>query len=196
MSTYRLPISVEANGASFGIREKGDFRMVLDCFKALNDEELQHQEKIITSLMIFYEDFNSIEDVSACDCLEELVEFMMNFFNGGEESTGKTESHKLIDWDKDESLICSAINKVANKEIRSEEYIHWWTFLSYYMAIGECSLSFIVGIRSKIAKGKKLEKHEKEFKQENPQYFNRDMRSSAQKEADDYIKQLWGNNNG
>lgn len=189
---YSLPISVEVNQASFGIREKGDFRMVLDCFKALNDEELSQQEKIITALIIFYEDFNSVEDIGRCDCVEELVNFMMNFFNAGEESNGKAESHKLIDWDADETLICSAINKVANKEIRAEKYIHWWTFLGYYMAIGECSLSYIVGIRNKIVKGKKLEKYEKEFRQENPQYFNRDMRSASQKEADEYVKKLWG----
>ena len=189
---YTLPTSVEVNGASFGIRNKGDFRMVLDCFKALNDDTLSQQEKTICSLLIFYEDFNSISDVYGCNCLNELVNEMMLFFNGGESNTGRAESHKLIDWDKDANLICSAVNKVAGKEIRSEEYIHWWTFLSYYMAIGECSLSFIVSIRDKVAKGKKLEKHEKQFRQENPQYFNIDMRTSEQKEAEEYIKQLWG----
>lgn len=189
---YTLPTSVEVNGASFGIRNKGDFRMVLDCFNALNDDELDNDEKIITSLIIFYEDFNSISDVTKCKDIEYLAKEMMKFFNGGDDNLGKQDSYKLVDWETDSTLICSAINHVAGKEVRAEEYIHWWTFLSYYMAIGECSLSFIVSIRNKIAKGEKLEKHEKKFKQENPQYFNRDMRTKEQKEADDYVRKLWG----
>ncbi len=190
--SYSLPTTVDIDGALFDIRDKGDFRMVLDCFKALNDIELSEDERIIASLIIFYKDFNSIDDVYNCGCMKELCEKMMWFFNAGEsEDSTKTTSHTLIDWDRDETLICSAINGVANKEIRAEEYIHWWTFLGYYMAIGECPLSFIVSIRSKIARNEKLEKYEQQFRAENPQYFNIDMRSIKQKEADDYVQKLW-----
>lgn len=191
---YTLQTSVEINGASFGIRNKGDFRMVLDCFKALNDEELTNQERIYTSLIIFYEDFSGIDDiVKHRDIIEELETEMMTFFNGGEvELESNTQNHRVVDWEKDAPIICSAINNVANKEIRAEKYVHWWTFLGYYMAVGECLLSQIVSIRYKLAKGKKLEEYEKKFKRDNPQYFNNDMRSVEQKEADEYIKKLWG----
>ena len=88
-------------------------------------------------------------------------------------------------------MICSAINNVANKEIRFEPYIHWWTFMGYYMAIGECPLSTIVGIRSKIMHGKKLEKYEKEMMTNNPEYFSDDYRSLEDIEADMEIRKLW-----
>ena len=191
---YELQTSVDIDGASFEIRNKGDFRMVLDCFKVLNDTELSETEKIYTALIIFYEDFNSLDDVLKHGyIINELQENMFLFFNVAEEELpSNTKNYKVIDWDKDSNLICSAINNVANKEIRSLEYLHWWTFMSYYTAIGECLLSQVVSIRYKIARNEKLEKYEKKFKQDNPQYFNIDMRSNSQKEADEYIKKLWG----
>lgn len=191
---YELQTSIEINGASFGIRNKGDFRMVLDCFKALNDDELTGVERLYSALIIFYEDFNDIDDlISQEKILTDLQKQMFLFFDNGEENLpSNTDNHKVIDWEKDSNMICSAINNVANQEIRSLPYLHWWTFLGYYMSIGECLLSHVISIRYKIATDQKLEKHERKFKQENPQYFNIDMRTNEQKEADDYIKQLWG----
>lgn len=191
---YSLQTSVQIGQASFEIRNKGDFRMVLDCFEALNDEELTQTEQMYSALIIFYEDLNSIEDVMLHnDVLVELYKEMMKFFNNGEEQvTSNTGGYKLIDWQKDSNLIISAINNVAKTEVRALDYLHWWTFLGYYTAIGECTLSTIISIRYKIANGKKLEKHEKKFRDDNPEYFNIDMRSASQREAEDYVKQLWG----
>jgi len=191
---YSLQTSVEIGQASFDIRNKGDFRMVLDCFKAMNDKELSDKERFYAIMIMFYEDFNTIEDVSArADIWDELQKEMQRFFDGGEDDIqSNTGGHRLIDWDKDSNLICSAINNIAKQEIRSLDYLHWWTFLSYYTAIGECPLSNIVSIRYKIAHGKKLEKHEKQFRHDNPEYFNIDLRSIEQQKADDYIRELWG----
>ena len=190
---YSLPIAVELNGASFGIRDKGDFRMVLDCFSALNDEELTAQERVWASLIIFYEDFDDLEDLAKDDLdLVSLQQEMFKFFNGGEDSvTSNTEGHNLIDWDKDSNLICSAVNNVAHTEVRALDYLHWWTFMGYYMAVGECPLSHIIGIRHKIANSEKLEKYEQKFIQDNPDYFTMDYRTAEQKEIDEYVQNLW-----
>lgn len=191
---YNLQTSVEINGASFGIRDKGDFRMVLKCFKALNDPEIIGIEKLYTTLIIFYEDFEDLDDLLEHeDIIEDLLKQMFLFFDNGEDNLqSNTGSHRVLDWDKDSNLICSAVNNVAKQEIRSLKYLHWWTFLGYYMAIGECLLSHVISIRYKISTEQKLDKHEQKFRQENPQFFDIDMRSMEQKEADDYIKQLWG----
>lgn len=63
--------------------------------------------------------------------------------------------------------------------------------MGYFNAVGESALSTVVSIRSKIAKGKKLEKYEQEFRKENPQYFTWDMRTLKQKEEDELLNQLW-----
>jgi len=85
------------------------------------------------------------------------------------------------------------VNKVANTEIRLEPYIHWWTFMGYYTAIGNCSLSMIVEIRDKIARGKKLEKHEREFRNNNPQYFIWNNRTVEEEEAEKLVREIWNN---
>ena len=189
---YDIPISIQVDGNEYAIRNRGDYRVILDCFAALEDPELDSQERLWAGLIIFLEDCNTIDDVLELDNIPEIINQMYLFFNCGTESgVGKKVNHKLIDWDKDSQLICSAVNKVANKEIRLEPYIHWWTFMGYYAAIGESPLSTIISIRDKITKGKKLEKHEKEFKRDNPQFFVWNSSTIEQNEADKLARELW-----
>lgn len=191
---YTIPISVDVGGRELKIRNKGDYRIVLDCFSALNDLELNTEERLFASLIIFYEDFEDLMDFQNIE-EEELstaVIKMYEFFNCGEDSqNAKKVPYKLVDWDGDAQMICSAINKVANTEIRSVEYMHWWTFMGYYSAIGECPLATVIHIRDKIMRGSKLEKNEREFKYDNPQYFIWNSKTVEQQEAEDMIKQLW-----
>lgn len=189
---FELPTSIQVAEQSFTIENRGDFRMVLDCFAALNDSTLTKEERIVAALIIFYEDFKCVEDVLECDHLEYLVKEMYTFFNCGQPGgVGQKVRHNLIDWQRDEQLICSAVNNVANKEIRLEQYIHWWTFMGYFLAIGESPMSTIVSIRNKILEDKKLEKYEQEFRKANPQYFEWDSTSTEEKEAKDIILEMW-----
>ena len=188
---YVIPTSVEIDGVDYRITNDGDYRVILDCFRALEDEELMPRERLLCSLIIFYDDFNSIGEVLRLKNIDEFVKQMYWFFNCGSTTSGTSTNHKLIDWEQDEQLICSAINKVADKEIRAEQYIHWWTFMGYYTAIGDCPLSTIIHIRNKIVSGKSLEKHERTFKNENPQYFVWNSKTVEAKEADNLVKQLW-----
>ena len=174
--------------------------MVLDCFSCLEDEELTKEERIIGSLCIFYggkETGNHILSISDLDekfgnNLPEAVNEMFLFFNCGDNSMDRGSSrHVLVDWDKDSQLICAAVNKVANKEVRTEEYIHWWTFMGYYMGIGESLFSTVLTIRDKMTKGEKLEKYESKFKRDNPQYFVWNSKTVEQREADEWVKQVW-----
>ena len=187
---YELPKSIMLDGQEWNIRNEGDFRVILDCFEALNDVDLSTNEKIIASLIIFFEDLNSIEDMDKLPDIEEAYKEMVKFFNCGQEEQ-ESNSYKLIDWNKDSTLIISAVNKVAGKEIRSQ-YVHWWTFMGYYVAIGECPLSTIVGIRYKKLKNKKLEKWERDFVRENPQYFrNIQNKTSEELKFEEELKKLW-----
>lgn len=196
---YELPLSIFVEDEEYKIRNGGDYRMVLDCLEALEDMNLKPLERIYSGLIIFYEDFDSVDDIVKLsdDIVNKLIEKMFLFFNLNEESdTPQKEKPKLVDWQTDETLIISAINNVAGKEIRLEPFIHWWTFIGYYMAIGECSLSTVVGIRDKIAKGKKLEKYEKEFRANNPKYFTIDLRSKTQRANDEWARAVWNEGKG
>ncbi len=188
---YSIPTTVTIDGKEFRIRNNGDFRTILDCFSALDDAELDKQERITASLIIFYDGINSVEDLANLGDIEQAVKEMYNFFSCGESSIGTHTNYKLIDWENDSHLICSAINKVANKEIRLEPYLHWWTFMGYYAAIGESPIASIISIREKIVKGKKLEKHEREFRRDNPQYFAWRSKSAEEIASDNLVKELW-----
>ena len=188
---YEIPKQIVIDKQSYVIRSGGDYRMILDCFSVLDDIELTMDERILTCLIIFYEKFNCLDDVLADENVPELARQMFLFFNCGEEQTDSGQSRKLMDWEEDSQLICAAVNKVANTEIRSVPYMHWWTFMGYYMSIGECLYSTIISIRDKIVSGKKLEKHEKEFKQKNPKYFTWNSKTTEQQEADAWLKNVW-----
>lgn len=192
---YSLPTFITIDNHHFGITNKGDYRMVIDCFIALNDIELNKQERIYSCLIMFYEDINSVEDVVSTfntdKLLEQAVAEMFDFFNCHQTNAGAKNDHKLVDWEQDEQLIISAINKVANTEVRALEYLHWWTFMGYYIGIGESVLSTVVSIRDKLVKGKKLEQYEKEFRRNNPEYFIWKSKSVEQEEAEKEILALW-----
>lgn len=187
---YELPTEIMIDERPYHIRANGDYRMVLDVFSILDDSELNNQERIISALIVFYDGMEDIDDVLKISDLESATKQMFEFFNGGRGEEGKA-SRKLIDWEHDANIISAAVNKVSGKEIRSEPYIHWWTFMSYYMSVGECILSTVVSIREKILKGKNLEKWEREYRIENPQYFNWNHKTVDEVEAENWLKSVW-----
>lgn len=187
---YELPTEITIGGRQYGIRNRGDYRVVLDAFSALEDAELDQNERIISALIIFYEDLNYIEDVFELSDMETAVKEMYRFFNCFAPETVK-KAKKLIDWEQDSNLISSAVNKVSGVEIRTEPYIHWWTFVSYYMAIGDCVLSTVVSIREKTLTGAKLEKWERDYIHDNPQYFSWNHKTVDELEAEEWLKSVW-----
>ena len=191
---FELPTKLTIVDEEFGIRDDGDFKMVLDCFSALQDEELPKKNRLITAVVIFYDGFSLDNVFDYLDTEEKwnsAIEQMYDFFNCGQSNIGNRSHAKLVDWEQDNHLIASAINKVANTEIRSVDYMHWWTFMGHYISVGESVLATVVQIRSKMVEGKKLEKHEQEFKRKNPDYFVWNRTTVEQREADAYVRELW-----
>ena len=60
---WDLPIAVEIDGKEYAITNKCDYRMILDVICALNDNELNDEQKIRTALYIFYEDISECTDI-------------------------------------------------------------------------------------------------------------------------------------
>lgn len=199
---YELPTEILINGNPYPIRNGGDYRLILDVishltkaikkndFKDTQDIDLEH---LYSALIIFFDGLDTIADINAnFTDLNVVLTEIYNFINCGQNTENQANKGlKLIDWQDDEQLIISAINNVAKTEVRAMPYLHWWSFIAYYMAIGECSLAHIVSIRKKIATGKKLEKYEKEFKRENPEYFASKSDATTLKQMEDFIKDIW-----
>lgn len=164
MDTHRLPTTIKLGDIEYGFN--ADFRNILYIFEALNDPDLLNGEKIIASLNIFYDDVDSIPNEYKEEATIEMFKFItMGDFNPDEPS--KKEEKPLYDWEQDFNIIVAPVNKVLNTDIRGLEFLHWWTFLSAFYEIGECTFSTYVSIRNKLNKNKKLEKYEKTLYNEN-----------------------------
>lgn len=168
-----LPGSLEINGKEYVIRT--DFRVVLLIFQAMNDPELSEQEKATVILQSLYKE-ELPED------LQEALNKAVWFMDGGR--TFKGSEKRVMDWEQDEQMIFSAVNKVAGYETRAKEYIHWWTFLGFFNEIGEGLFSTVVNIRNKRNKGKKLDKTEEEFYKRNREVVNLKKRLSKEEQRE------------
>ena len=152
-----LPKSLLVNGVKRPIRT--DFRDVLRIVCAFGDPELKPEEKVYICLLILFEDF---EEIAESD-YEQAFKTALDFIDNGMKDDRKSPSVNVMDWEQDENIIFPAINKVAGFETRAADYIHWWTFMGYYMEISEGVFSHILSMRMKKAKHKKLEKWEQEY---------------------------------
>lgn len=142
--------------ADYAIRT--DYRDILRILCAFDDPDLEDKEKLLICLMVLYEDFDQIPKKDYEEALKQAKEFIDHG------ADGKEHTAKTLDWEQDATLVFPAINAVAGTEIRNAEYVHWWTFLGYFMSIDKKSTcATVIGLRSKKAKQKKLEKWERDF---------------------------------
>ena len=105
----------------------------------------------------------------------------------------ETKAYKMdpeqIRQRQDFPMIIAPINRVAGRDVRALPYMHWWTFIGYYMEIGDCTFSTILDIRRKLRKHKKLEKWEREYYDENRELI--EFKSAhLTDDEDEFIRQL------
>ena len=194
MYAWELPTSLEVGGKEYAIRT--DYRVILDILAAMNDPEIfesgmtEDEKKIeqtMTMLQILYIDFDSIPPKDYQEAAEKAVDFIDCGIKGDDKPKPRT-----MDWEQDAPIIAPEVSKVARRDIRVGE-THWWEFFGYYLGIGEGVFNTIVSIREKRRKGKKLEKWEKEFYQNNKSLvdlkINKKERSDEEKEA---LRELFG----
>jgi len=185
MSAWELPEALEVGGTFYNIRT--DYRAILDILRAYNDPELDSYEQNLILLDIIYEDCNLIPE----EHLNEAAQKASEFIDAGIKEDKSKPKPRSMDWEQDAPLIIPAVNGVAGAEVRAMKYLHWWTFIGYYMEIKDCLFSQIVSIRCKRAKGKKLEKYEQEFLKENKDLITlRQQYSDEEEQAKKEIMKL------
>lgn len=180
---YELPKSLEVSGVEYEIRS--DFRAVLDICAALSDIDLTNEEKAYVCLDIFYPFFSEMPP----EHYEEAIKKCFWFINCGADEENNRKAPKLMDWEQDFQYIVAPINRVLGTEIRAVEYLHWWSFISAYYEIGDCTFAQIVRIRDKKAKGKKLDKAEQEWYKNNRKLVDLKQTLSESEKA---ILKEWG----
>lgn len=160
MNSWNLPTSVTIAGVLWDIRT--DYKIVINVFRALENPNYDNEEKIMYYLMSMIVDFENLPEEHYEEAMKALGEFIDMGLDDG------APHPKTMDWEQDAHMIIPEINKQIGNgvDVRAMK-MHWWTFLGYYMGIGESTFTHIINIRNKRAKGKKLEKWEKEFEREN-----------------------------
>ena len=176
MSAWELPVSIFVGGSEYEIRYQ--YTAALDVLRAYNDPELDEDERVEIMLRILIPDFEKIP----VEFYKEAIEKCISFLDCNKKDDGKSKP-KLIDWEQDAYLIMPEINKVAGREIRWEKNVHWWTFLGWYMGIGDGFLMTVLHIRRKLAAHKKLEKWEQEFYRENKETVDLKKPESVEERA-------------
>ena len=154
---WSLPDRATIGGKEYTIH--CDFRDILEIFSYFSDPDLPDYVRWRIALTLFY------EGEIPKNHWGEAMDYLARFVNGGKPESAKG-GPKLMDWEQDSELIVADVNKTAGQEIRALPFLHWWTFLSFFNAIGEGRLSEVVSIRGKLARGKKLEQWETDFYRE------------------------------
>ena len=184
---YDLPKTAIVDGAELPIRY--DYRVILTILELLGDPDLPNDLKAVGVIELFYCDPSAIKNAKAA------VEACYDFIDMGAQPGKK--SPRVMDWEQDFRYIIAPINRVLGYECREVPYdydantggVHWFTFMAAYAEIGsDCLFSQIVNIRDKIARGKKLEKYEKEWLSR-----NRDIVDFKQKfsQAENDLASAW-----
>ena len=182
-----LPTSLTVNGNEYKIRS--DFRVGILILQAFMDDNLTRQEAITIMLQCLYEDYDNIPVNDLTEAAQQAVWFL----NCGD-TIAKPQTHApLYNFEQDEQMIFSAINKVAGKEVRALDYLHFWTFIGYFNELEEGTFSTVLSIRSKKQKGKKLEKWEKEFYNNNKELVNlKHQYTDSEQEDIEALEELLG----
>lgn len=166
MAFFDLPESLLVNGTEYKIYS--DYRIALGIIEALNDANLTDEDRGEALLAMLFPAFLGDEDgvLMPPEDYNEAVEQGITYINGGTKDDG-TKKPKLMDWEQDFPILIAPINKVAGMEVRSVDYMHWYTFLGYFNEIGDCLFSQVVSMRKKLNSGKKLDKADREFLKNN-----------------------------
>ena len=184
MYAWELPSALDVGGSFFYIRT--DYRVVLRILKYNADPDYESDEKAIITLKLLFIDWESIPESLYQEAIAAACAFI-DMGAGGDSKSG--DSHRLMDWEQDASMIISAVNKVLGYDIRRPESLHWWTFLSAYFEIGDSLYSTVLHLRKKRIKNEPLEKHERRFINENPELF---ALKSQYSENDKMLLAEWG----
>lgn len=181
---WELPVNACIGGKNYDIH--GDYRDILEIFSYFEDPDLPEYLRWQIALALFYEGEIPPEHQ------QEAMEYLMAFINCGKPDAGRP-GPKLLDWEQDALTIVADVNKVAGREIRAMPFLHWWTFMSWFNAIGEGQLSALISIRDKLARGKKLEKWEQDYYRKNKDRVDLKRRYSAEERSEQArLKKLLG----
>jgi hypothetical protein len=179
---WSLPESVEVQGVTYPIRT--DYRCILDILTDLSDPEADGKDRALAVLVGLYPDFDDMPP----DHWEDAISEGLRFINC-DSNDAPHKAPRLVDWEQDYPLIIAPINRVAGTEVRALNDYHWWSWLANYGEIGDCTFAQVVRIREHLARGKALDKSDREWYRKNRHLVDFKQKYTS---ADDALMKEWG----
>ena len=152
MNAWTLPVCVTVGGQPrAAYTDYRDILYLLNWLDGPRGAALRPDERWYVALALFYRDFAALGPALYPEAAAALAAFLA----AGQPAA--PAGPRLIDWQKDAGLIVAGVNRAAGCEVRALPYLHWWSFIAWFAAIGEGALATVVAIREKLARGKRLE---------------------------------------
>lgn len=156
---WGLPMQAELGGVRYAIRS--DYRDVLELLRWLNgqaDPALDQSERWYVAMRLFYPEFAALPQPALARCHAVFD----GVFGGGRREQPRPPRADGL-----------AAGRTADRrghqqgprgqDVRTLPYLHWWSFLAWFDAIGEGSFATVVAIRDKLRRGKRLENWELDY---------------------------------
>lgn len=156
---WALPKQAVLGGVRYAVRT--DYRDILEVLRWLGggaDPALDTAGRWYVAMRLFYPEFDTVPQ----ECWPEATQFLAAFLAAGRREEPRP-GPALMDWQQDAPLIAAGISRAAGQDVRALPYLHWWSFLALFDAIGEGSFATVVAIRDKLRRGKRLESWELDF---------------------------------
>lgn len=188
---WDFPVSVTIDGEEFEIENNCDYRVILDCLSAYEDNSLDLESKHLSAFLIFYKEPLKIKNVEEairqmsrvidCEIEEEFAE---------KSNIQNEQQPRLMSWKKDFKFIAPAVSRILGYDVRTpNKYTHWWSFYGAFLEIGESNFSTIISIRKKKMHGEKLEEWEQKVYRENKQDI--DLPHNLTEEEQEWLDSDW-----
>lgn len=159
IAAWTLPRCAVLDGQEYEIRT--DYRDILEVLRWLSggaDPQLKPEERWYIAMRLFYPGFAAMP----ADAWGAATAFLQEFLLAGRPEP-QPGTPQLMDWQQDAPLIAAGIGRAAGQDVRTLPYLHWWSFLALFDAIGEGSFATVVAIRDKLRRGRRLENWELDF---------------------------------
>lgn len=181
--TQKPPTKIKVNNKIYDINY--DFRTVIRCIEACEDEELTLYEKQYIIIKNIYK-----EDIPDEDYEQAYLQ-ACKFIDLGNQYDFQTSSkERTYSFTKDGNYIFSGINSTHKIDIDEKENLHWWKFMALFMDMdNECFFSELVYFRRRKAEGK-LSKSEKKQYNELKNIIDLDKKAKMSKEKEKFLKEL------
>lgn len=162
-----------------------DFRIGIQMFQAISDNELSEMEKISKACELLF-DVDGITEYPDMITMQEGVQWFLSDWYTDNPVKEKEESKKDMDYDVDQWRIFSAFLTQFGINL-NEADMHFWIFMGLLSNLNECALTKTIDLRRMKINPKMKPSEKKALKKAKEQYALetvQDVHMSAQEQAE------------